>query len=123
MKKLFVILIAFAFMGCAASISRPDVLNDTYGNLIEGSKRLAERSEFSVAYIEAALGTEINKFPVEVQSNIRLIVATIQKAKGENRLLTDTELGTISGCWDRLIFLMSPEVVKQVTNLISPLIK
>lgn len=119
MKKIGILLclFSFLFLGCASSILEYSGIS--IDHMTKGSGKLCAITPCANAYFRAALGSDINKLPTEAVTILNEIVAVTDLAKKENRALTQEETCTISGKWDRLIYLLGKPFVLDIINILK----
>ncbi len=119
MKKVWVLLCLFSLLsyGCASSILEYSGLN--LKDVDMRADKLCRVTPCANAYFRAALGSDINRLPTEAVSTLSEIVAITDLAKRENRKLTQEESCSISGKWDRLIYLLGKPFILDIIQILK----
>lgn len=120
MKTIICLILCSLLTGCVASISK----NFEDKNIIElkaNAEKLAQLSPFQIAYLQAAIGNDSGRLPAEAVQCLDNILLTVTTAQTENRAFTDAELGAIAGKWDRFVFLIGPDAILWIVNLLRTL--
>ena len=113
-KFISLIVIAFLFTGCTATIIGLPISQQNIERLRANAVILAKTSPLQVAYLKAALGSDLQKLPEEAVNCLDKIMAICAKPD-----LTDEDLGAIAGHWDRAVMLMSPGMLQQVISILQ----
>jgi len=116
LKLLPLLIIIFLFTGCAATISGLPISQQNIERLRANAAILAKTSPIQVAYLKAALGSDLAKLPAESVEALDKIMAICAKPD-----LTDEDLGAIAGNFDRFLYLVSPAVMQQVIGILGQL--
>ncbi len=115
-RSLALVILCLFLSGCMASLSGLPASQEGIEKLRANAAILVKTSPIQIAYLKAALGTDLAKLPNEAITCLDEIVAICAKPE-----LSDVDSCRVAGLWDRIIVLCSPQMLQQVIMVLGQL--